>query len=49
MLVDEHYDKFYPELSETFQSFEDQLFSPQDEIESIALSLIDSGKTELAK
>ena len=49
MLVDEHYDTFYPELSETFRSFDDQLFDRQDEIESIALGLIENGKTDLAK
>ncbi|MDZ7762207.1 MAG: hypothetical protein U5L00_18380 [Desulfovermiculus sp.] len=49
MLVDEHYDTFYPEVSETFRSFEEQLFNRQDEIESIALNSIEGGKTELAK
>jgi dipeptidase len=49
MLVDEHYDVFYPELSETFRSFEGQLFARQDAIESIALNLIENGKTDLAK
>jgi dipeptidase len=49
MLSDEHYDEYHPEVIATFHAFEDQLISRQEDIESIALQLLHSGKSDLAE
>jgi len=49
MLSDEHYDEYHPEVITTFQAFEDQLISRQEDIETIALQLLQAGKSDLAE
>jgi dipeptidase len=49
MLSDEHYDEYHPDVITTFRAFEDQLISRQEDIESIALQLLDARKSDLAQ
>ncbi len=48
MLSDEQYDEYHPEVIAAFRAFEDQLISRQEDIESIALQLLQAGKSDLA-
>ncbi|MGD9345565.1 MAG: C69 family dipeptidase [Candidatus Aminicenantes bacterium] len=49
MLADEHFDEFHPEVIATFRAFEDQLVSRQEDIETIALQLLQGGRSDLAQ
>jgi dipeptidase len=45
----EHPEKFLPEVNEALEAFEARLLQEQDEVEEIALTLLDAGKHDLAK
>ena len=49
MLVDEHYEKFYPEVSETFSAVEKKLLAEQDSVEQTALILLKAARQDLAE
>ncbi len=48
MLVDEHYQKFSPEVMETFLAVERALLAEQAIAEDIALNLLQAGRKDLA-
>lgn len=48
-LVDEHRDKFLPEVTEALGAFEDRLLLEQAAVEQTARILLEAGETELAR
>lgn len=49
MLADEHYEKFCPEVMETFNAVEQKLLEEQETIEQTALILLKAGRKDLAE
>ncbi len=47
-LVQEHQEKFLPEVTEAFEGFESRLIADQDTVEATARTLYDAGKPDLA-
>ena len=48
-LVQEHEQKFLPEVTEALEAFESRLITDQDTVEETARTLFDAGKPELAR
>lgn len=48
-LVQEHQEKFLPEVTEALEAFESRLITSQEEVEETARTLLDAGKPELAR
>lgn len=47
--MDEHFDEYHPELIAVLKAFEDKLFSQQEDVEDIALQLLQADKTDLTE
>jgi len=47
--VQEHQEKFLPEVTEAFMGFESRLIAEQDTVEATARTLYDAGKPDLAR
>ncbi|MCF8011905.1 MAG: C69 family dipeptidase [Clostridiales bacterium] len=48
LMVDEHYDKFHPEVAEAFGAYQDNLLDKQAAVEETVLKLYQTGNEELA-
>jgi len=48
-LVQEHQEKFLPEVTEALEAFESRLITSQSEVEETARTLLDAGKPELVR